>query len=111
MPTSSTVSSANFEYATKLNLNLICAVASGNLNSVKNIIESDSNLISTIPSVITDNLNELNIDLSFEAEQMGFTEIARYLKDFENEHNRKMFKDSLLSGTFVREDTKMEIES
>lgn len=118
VPTSSAayplVSSPNFEHAVRLNLNLICAVASGDLNSVKNIVESDNNSISTIPSVITDNLNKLNIDLPFEAEQMGFTEIARYLKNFEDYKNRsdqETVKSIILSGTFVRKDTKMEIEN
>lgn len=117
--------SANFEYAVRLNLNLMCAVVSGNLDLVKNIVQSapDISLVCTMPSVITSDFNKLNIDLPFEAEQLNFTQIAEYLKYVEKIQkkyfgipfsNCTKLETSALEeqvGTFVNADTTMEIEN
>lgn len=117
--------SANFEYAVRLNLNLMCAVISGNLDLVKNIVQSapDISLVCTRPSFITENFNKLNIDLPFEAEQLGFTQIAEYLKYVEKIQkkyfgipfgNCTKLETSALEeqlGTFVNAGTAMEIEN
>ena len=117
--------SANFEYAVRLNSNLMCAVISGNLDLVKNIVQSapDISLVCTRPSFITENFNKLNIDLPFEAEQLGFTQIAEYLKYVEKIQkkyfgipfgNCTKLETSALEeqlGTFVNAGTAMEIEN
>lgn len=117
--------SENFEYAVRLNLNLMCAVVSGNLDLVKNIVQSapDISLVCTRPSFINENFNKLNIDLPFEAQQLGFTQIAEYLKYVEKIQNKyfgipfgncaKLETSALEEqlGTFVNAGTAMEIEN
>ena len=111
--------SLNHEYYAKLNLNLLCAVMSGNFGMVQSIVESDFNSICTMPSFITENLNELHVDLPFEALQLGFTQIAQYLENVQNAQNqsctpcfiRAESTREITLGTFVKADTKMETEN
>lgn len=112
--------SPNYEYYAKLNLILLHAVVLGNFDMVKNIIESNFGSICTTPSFITENLNKLNINLPFEAMQLGFTQIAQYLEDVENAQNQgrslhfeqpKESKQKIILGDFVRSDVPMEIEN
>lgn len=108
--------SQNIDYYSNLHLNLLYATISGDLNMAKNIIESapDVKLICTMPTFVTSNYNELHIDLPFEAEQLGFTQLAKYLEDFEdfkeNMIKSEELKSSIEQSTFVRADTEMEIE-
>lgn len=111
--------SLNHEYYAKLNLNLLCAVMSGNFGMVQSIVESDFNSICTMPSFITENLNELHVDLPFEALQLGFTQIAQYLENVQKNQNqsctpcfiRAESTREITLGTFVKADTKMETEN
>ena len=92
---------------------------SGNFGMVQSIVESDFNSICTMPSFITENLNELHVDLPFEALQLGFTQIAQYLENVQNAQNqsctpcfiRAESTREITLGTFVKADTKMETEN
>lgn len=112
--------SSNYEYYAKLNLNLLHEVVLGNFDMVKNIVESNFGSICTTPSFITENLNKLNIDLPFEAMQLGFTQIAQYLENVEKAQNQggklpfdqpKESNQKIALGTFVRSDAQMETEN
>ncbi len=92
-----------------MNLNLLLAVLSGNLESVKNIIQSYFN-ISTIQTVITENLNELHLDLVYEAKRLGFNEIARYLEAVEKAQG-KSFGNSFSEWLkFQKQDSELKLK-
>lgn len=112
--------SLNYDYYAKLNLNLLRAVILGDFDTVKNIVESNFGSICTTPSFITEDLNKLNIDLPFEAMQLGFTQIAQYLENVETAQNQgnalpfdqsKESNQKITLGNFVRSDAQMETEN
>lgn len=102
-----------------INLQLLLAVASGNLEAVKDIVQSYPN-VSTIQAVVTENFNELFLDLVYEANRLGFDEIVQCLEAVEkiqgepfgipfNEWLKSQKPDSELKlGEFVKVDTPME---
>lgn len=102
-----------------INLQLLLAVASGNLEAVKDIAQSYPN-VSTIQAVVTENFNELFLDLVYEANRLGFDEIVQCLEAVEkvqgklfgipfNEWLKSQKPDSELKlGEFVKLDIPME---
>lgn len=102
-----------------IDLQLLFAVASGNLGAVKDITKSYPN-VSTIQPVVTENFNELFLDLVYEANRLGFYEIARCLRDVEKAQGKyprlslselqKQQGSGLKLGEFVKLDIPMEEE-
>ena len=100
-----------------IDLQLLFAVTSGNLEAVKDITKSYPN-VSTIQPVVTENFNELFLDLVYEANRLGFYEIARCLRDVEKAQGKyprlslselqKRQKGGLKLGEFVKVDLPME---
>lgn len=101
----------------EINLHLLLAVASGNLEAVKDITQSYPN-VSTIQAVVTENFNELFLDLVYEANRLGFYEIARCLRDVEKAQGKysrlslselqKRQDGRLKLGEFLKVDIPME---
>ena len=106
----------------EVDLRLALAVFSGNLEVVKDIMKSNYN-VSTIQPVITENFNELFLDLVYEAGRLGFYEIARCLKAAERSPGKNFElsfdewldlqtqeESGLKLGEFVKVDTPMDEE-
>lgn len=113
------VSNPTDDYEDSMNLQLSLAVFSGNLEAVKDITQSHFN-VSTIQPVITENFNELFLDLVYEAKRLGFYEIARCLRAVEIAQGKyselsfselqKQQESGLKLGEFVKLDIPMEEE-
>lgn len=111
------VSNPTDDYEDSINLQLSFAVFSGNLEAVKDITKLYPN-VSTIQPIITENFNELFLDLVYEANRLGFYEIARCLRDVEKAQGKysrlslselqKRQDGGLKLGEFVKVDIPME---